>query len=88
MKTVWKYEINLYRQSFSLPKDSKILTVQTQNNIPCIWVLVDTEQKEEERRYEIYGTGHRIDPTLNLEYIGTFQVDGGTLVFHLFEVKE
>ena len=39
------------------------------------------------RRYvEVYGTGHQIE-TMGREYVDTFQLMGGSLVFHVFEVR-
>lgn len=70
-------------QSFDIPSDSKILCVQVQHGVPCIWVLVDPNVSKERKKIMIYGTGHPI--TEDGQYIGTFQVLGGSLVFHVFE---
>ena len=56
-----------------MPKDAEILTIQTQNETPCIWALVNPE-------HDIY-----YDMGINRKYINTFQLGGGSLVFHLFE---
>lgn len=34
----------------------------------------------------IFGTGHTIQDADRLEYIGTIQMCGGALVFHVFKV--
>jgi len=87
MITVYKYKIVPNQNSILIPKGAEILTVQTQDNIPCIWAKVDTEAKHEERFFEIFGTGHKIhcDMGVDRKYIGTFQIDNGNFVFHLFE---
>jgi len=36
------------------------------------------------RTFAIYGTGHKHEHVEGT-YIGTFQLDGGSLVFHVFE---
>ena len=85
---IWKYQLNVIdEQQLFLPADAKILTVQTQRGTPCLWALVNEENTAKElRKIAIYGTGNPIpdDPG---EYIATFQMHGGDLVFHVFEVK-
>lgn len=77
----------IYIQSILMPKGAEILTVQTQNGIPCIWALVDIEAEKEPRVFDIFGTGHPVTFDMGVErkYINTFQLKGGALVFHLFE---
>lgn len=70
-----------------LPKGAKILTVQVQFEKPQIWALVDPNADNEKRQFRMIGTGHEIKEK-NLTYIGTFQMMGGHLVWHLFEVKK
>lgn len=90
MKKVYKYEIG-FEDNFELelPKGSKILTVRAnQKTTPCIWVLVNPDEKQmEKRKFRHAGTGHSITEE-NLEYIGTYPLRDGFLIFHLFEVKE
>lgn len=38
------------------------------------------------RTFAIYGTGH-VQESICGEYIGTFQLHSGALVFHVFEEK-
>ena len=52
-------------------------------NEPTLWALVDPDAPMESRRIRTYGTGGRVPD--NLEWLGTFQLDGGGLVFHAFE---
>lgn len=84
-KTIWKYEI-FPEAIIEMPIGAKILDVQEQFDKPYMWALVDKFAPKESRTFMCYGTGHNIpdDPG---EYIGTFQMHGGGLVFHLFEVK-
>ena len=89
-KSIWKFELNPSisgNRTFKMPKGSEVLTVQTQNNNPCIWALVNPANEIEDRHFELYGTGHDIhcDMTIHRAYIGTFQMYGDSLVFHLFE---
>lgn len=38
-----------------------------------------------ERTLLIFGTGHKI-PDVDLKYIGTYQIESGIFVFHLYEL--
>jgi len=38
------------------------------------------------RAFEIFGTGHNVPENGNRKYIGTYQLMGGGLVFHCFEL--
>lgn len=83
MKTIWKFEIK-NNTSIEIPTNAEILTCQTQNGIPCLWILVDPEEEKQTRYFNIYGTGYIIteDPG---KYINTFQMQGGMFIFHVFE---
>jgi len=86
-RAVWKYPIPKQREFVvSMPTGAQGLCVQVQLDSPCLWALVDTGAPLEERRFLLAGTGEDIlvAPGL-LRYIGTFQLRGGTLMFHLFE---
>lgn len=88
MKTVWKYALEVAdEQVIEMPANAHILTVQTQQGTPCIWALVDPTRPYEPRKLLIAGTGHeRKDlDDVGVSYIGTFQVMGGGLIFHVFE---
>lgn len=90
MNSVYKYPLETTDfQTVEMPKDAEILCIQTQQETPNIWALVDLDNvyKEQEKRYfEIYGTGHKIKDLTNRKYIGSYQLKGGFLVFHCFEV--
>ena len=85
MKTIFKYPLLPHLPSFMMPVGAQVLTVQTQQEKPYVWALVDpTEKASEVRSFYIYGTGHDMagDPG---KYVGTFQLEGGALVFHVFD---
>lgn len=85
MKTIWKYQLDVTtEQVVMMPKQAQILTVQIQDGTPCMWAVVSPGSPSEKRTFRIYGTGHPIADDLG-RYIGTFQLRGGLLVFHLFE---
>ena len=83
---VYKYQLVVTdRQEVTMPKDAKMLSVQVQNGTPCLWVLVETNNPEENIAIRIHGTGHPIDNPERLDYIGTFQIPRHNLVFHAFK---
>ncbi len=74
-------------QSLLLPRHARILTVQAQKGRPMIWALVDDKEEKEKRQIFIVGTGHEIRGarSKDLRHVGTFQLQNGELVFHVFE---
>ena len=91
MKTIWKYEIHTTDcQDIEMPMEAQILTVQVQNGEPCLWALIDPDQKRGIRQIRIIGTGHIIEKPMSIdnsidEYLGTYQLRDGALVFHVFD---
>ncbi len=88
MIAVYKYYVPVSdRFSLELPIGARPLSVQVQIDAVQLWALVDTEAKLETQRFRLAGTGHPIDePADRLEFIDTFQLQGGSLVFHVFRV--
>ncbi len=86
MAKIFKYKLEKIKQDLELPAGSKILSLQTQSDIPCLWILVDPEKDKVKRTFETFATGEEIPPAPR-EYIGTFQLLRGGLVFHVFELK-
>lgn len=85
MTTIHKYPITIYDYiQLLMPKGAEVLCVQVQHEQPCIWAKVDTEQENEIRNFALRGTGHAFMGG-EQKYIGSFQMQGGLLVFHLFE---
>ncbi len=88
MNTIWKYEVCLEDEfTISMPKDAKILSVNTQNETSYLWAIVNTDNELENRKFKLFGTGQPDLNFDNLEFIGTIICYNDRLVFHLFEVK-
>ncbi len=101
MRTIWKYPFEVLDEfTIAMPSHSQILCVQTQREQGCIWAYVDPDEPTEGRRFRLIGTGHPIDDLTDYvspinskdshgiysdKYVGTFQLQEGYLVFHLFE---
>lgn len=88
MKKVFKYPLEMRDvQQIELPSLSEILTVQAQHGEAMLWALVNPDiTSTEMRSIRIAGTGRTLDEP-HLKYISTFQIMGGSLVFHAFEIK-
>lgn len=85
-QSIWKYQLETVdSQTLLMPRGASILTVQTQNEIPCLWALVDPYESKEERVIEIFGTGHKVNDENGIRYIGSYQLMSGAFVGHVFE---
>ena len=88
MKKILKYVINHPIIEIQMPIGAVVLTAQAQRDNICVWAVVDVNQPETELRvFEVYPTGTivREDMGTNRKYINTVQLEGGALVFHVFE---
>lgn len=83
MKTIWKYHLEKYRQTLTMPKGARILDLQVQGDGDVqMWAEVDTEAETEERHFESTWTGVAVPE--EGEYLATLQV--GIFVVHVYEV--
>lgn len=83
----WKWELEVTdKQLLWMPVGAKILDIQMQNTTCCLWALCDPDAKKETRCLAMYGTNHPM-PNETGEYIATFQMHNGTLVFHVFDIS-
>lgn len=89
---IYKYPLSLQQDynicTVLLPAGYQILTIQLQNDIPTLWVLVDeTRSNILKVQIAVVGTGHHITFNADLAtYISTVQFNNGNLVLHFFEV--
>ena len=84
-KTIWKWTLTP-NCTIEMPVGSQILCVQEQYGRAQLWALVDPfVGGKQKRNFVTYGTGHPITGPVGI-YVGTFQLQGGALVFHVFEV--
>lgn len=85
MQTIFKFPVLLQdRFQLEIPEGAEFLSLQTQSGSPQMWFKVDELAAKQRRRFSVVGTGHYVAPSAN--FLGTFQLDGGALVFHVFEV--
>lgn len=93
-RAVWKFPLGEWETgmfSAEMPKFAEVLSLQVQRNDLCMWVLVDPDMPPEQRHFVIVGTGNEVTSgdgqgLASDNFVGTFQMYGGGLVFHVFEV--
>lgn len=86
--TIWKYPLETTdHQTVIMPNNAEILTVGVQFGKPCLWVKVEQTNSQETINIATYGTGHLIaKEDEKLDYIGTYQLHEGQLIFHVFKI--
>ena len=88
MLRVLKYEIEIGDYfEIEMPNGAQILKAECQHNIPYLWVLADLERLSVKKTFRFAGTGHPINHRKDeLQFVSTFQMEKGNLIFHIFEV--
>lgn len=86
--TIWKFHVPV-EDTFTLdvPSYFKPLDVQVQRGSAVLWAVVgDGDDPPSKRRFRVVGTGHPFPEysERRWQHVGTFQIAGGALVFHLF----
>ena len=83
---IWKWTLTVTdMQSLPIPEGAKLLAVQMQGDVPQLWALVDEKARIVHRKFATYGTGNPMPDGDPGQYVGTYQICGGALVFHVFE---
>ncbi len=72
------------RLEVPMPREGGVVAVQVQHGLPVLWYRRPVEDRDMvKRRFVIVGTGHHIDQSAR--YIGTFQMEDGDFIGHVFE---
>jgi hypothetical protein len=88
MKRIWKWNLRVEDlQEYKMHEGAELLTVQAQGDEIQLWALVDPNARHVFRRIATYGTGYPV-PDVSQKYVGTYQLHGGALVFHVFDLGE
>lgn len=90
MKTVWKYPIKMSDWfDVEMPCGAEVVSVGVQNGQPVMWAIVDDSKERVNVRFRLAGTGHPLQDVEEhkavFRFVGTVQLAGGNLVFHLFQ---
>jgi hypothetical protein len=86
MTQIWKYEIKTMETTHNLPMGAKFLSLAEQKGKVCLWFLVDENNHMEQRLFALFGTEELIPSFVKMEYLGMVLVEGGRVVWHVFEV--
>ena len=85
---MFKYPLKIEDfQVIAVPKGALLRCVQTQGETPCIWAEVDPSAPKVTREIRTYGTGHPMESDWPF-YLGTYQVNDGARVFHVYTKLE
>lgn len=84
-KTVWKATLKPANvQPVQVPRGAEFLCAREQHEQICVWFRCDPAQPMEARDIAIVGTGNGA-PDADGRYLGTASLQGGALMFHVFE---
>ena len=87
--TIWKFNLEITdEQVLEMPVGSRLLKVDMQQEVPCLWAAVNPEAQKQPVKIRVIGTGHQIPDYKYLTHIDTFQMAGGSLVWHVFQKSE
>lgn len=85
MRRVYKYPVGPGAFKHLMTARTDMLDVQVQDGSPQMWALVDLSAPEQWRHFVSVGTGQDIEQRI-VSHVGTFQLQEGALIFHVFEV--
>lgn len=73
--------------SVAMPQGAEPIAVQMQNGAPMLWARVKLGNPLVVHHFRIAGTGHELGSNVG-RHIGSFQMHGGALIFHVFAGAE
>lgn len=90
MRTIHKYVLPIEDETFiAMPQNAKVLSVRVQRGLPVVWALVDPRQRVHTKQwFFVLGTGNPVDFDVTGDFLGTIQMHGGDLVFHVWHNGE
>lgn len=87
--TIWKFPLKIIdEQIIMMPRINKIISVQVQQKVPCLWAIVNPDDSLKiPVKIVIIGTGHIHPSFMDMDFIGSIQLHEGNLVLHVFKDK-
>lgn len=82
MRTIHKYPLAPGAAQVSTYEGVRFLHVDTQHDEPVVWAEVNTLERERLVTIHAVPTGGSVPA--GTDYLGTFQLAGGNLVFHAY----
>jgi hypothetical protein len=85
MITIWKFPLAIcHSQVVRMPEGAKVISIQIQNGEPVVWAEVDTDAPNVFRTFFTFGTGDEMDQAFEGQFVGTYQMDQGRFVAHVY----
>lgn len=86
LSVVWKFPLTFGDVTeHRMPAGARVLATAVQGGLITLWVAVNPDGSHEVRRFGVYATGEPL-PSGAKVHVGTVLFDGGTYVFHVFEL--
>lgn len=67
-----------------MPTVNKPRKIMVQDNVPTMWAEVDPATPPKVVYFDTFGTGHSIPDDKSLEYVDSYMLMDGALVFHVY----
>lgn len=93
MKTIYRFSFSPDKPIINMPKGARVLSTAAQNDVICVWALVDSHAPVIKYRFHVLGTGHDANEVtsqvgtgvhLIQQFVGTVFMNDGISVFHIF----
>lgn len=82
-RKILEYGIDRKTKFLNLKEGYKVLCLQTQYEQPFVWIEIDEKRHDKSVAVYIVPTGANL-PFGAKQYVGTYQIDNGRLVFHVY----
>lgn len=84
-KIIYKYQVELAPEfSLSLKENFSILCLQVQNDVPYLWIEVSPAADQMTVEFSLRVTGKQFDQGDDETYVGSFLLNEGAFVGHLY----
>ena len=85
MKIIWKFALqDIDDQTIKAPEKAQVLSVMVQQNVTCLWMLVDPDLPIRMYDVRIFGTGQQVSLPAKWVFAGSYQLYDGAFVGHVF----
>lgn len=81
-KTIWKYQLSLSKNTFTMDALGEPCRVAMQDGIVTMWAIVNPKAPQVERNFFCSGTGHDVSDTA--KYVGS--ATDGPFEWHVWEL--
>ncbi len=88
MRTVHKFKLPYGSNVIDIHEGAETLSVMVQDDVPCLWAIVDTERPVVKRHFIIYATGSELKEPETLLWVATFGHLDNNFIYHCFEIVE